>query len=68
MSKDYSDIIHLPRPRSRHQPMPMEKRAAQFAPFATLHGHDDALRDTARQVEDQVEQRNAREPWEEDNA
>ena len=65
--KSYDDIINLPRPLSRHQPMSMEKRAAQFAPFATLHGHEEALRDTAQQVEDRVERRNAREPWAEND-
>lgn len=30
------------------QPMSMENRAAQFAPFAALTGHDEAIAETAR--------------------
>lgn len=45
----YDDIIHLPRPVSlRHPPMPNADRAAQFAPFAALTGHDAAIRESAR--------------------
>ena len=37
MKEDYDDIINLPHHISTKQPhMPMEKRAAQFAPFAAL--------------------------------
>lgn len=37
---NYEDIINLPHPVSkRHKPMPVEDRAAQFAPFAALTGH-----------------------------
>lgn len=47
----YDDIIDLPRPISlRHKPMSMEARAAQFAPFAALTGHDAALAETARET------------------
>ena len=45
----YDDIINLPHHVSDyHKPMPMENRAAQFAPFATLSGHNDAIAETAR--------------------
>lgn len=48
----YDDIIHLPRPVSeKHQPMSVYDRAAQFAPFAALTGHGDAIRETARLTE-----------------
>ena len=48
MSK-YDDIINLPHHVSKTRtPMPMENRAAQFAPFAALTGHDDAIAETAR--------------------
>lgn len=50
MSK-YDDIIHLPHHVSRtRKPMPMINRAAQFAPFAALTGHDEAITETARQT------------------
>ena len=56
MSGKYDDIIHLSRPVSRrHPPMPLAKRAAQFAPFAALTGYEavieEASRLTARQIE-----------------
>lgn len=45
---DYDDIINLPHHVSaKHPHMPMSQRAAQFAPFAALEGHDDAIRRTA---------------------
>ncbi len=48
----YADIIHMDRPVSRHHaPMPLENRAAQFAPFAALTGYDDAIAEAARQNE-----------------
>ena len=41
---NYEDIINLPHPVSkRHKPMPVEDRAAQFAPFAALTGHQAAI-------------------------
>lgn len=33
---------------STRSPMPKENRAAQFAPFAALSGHDEAIEETAR--------------------
>ena len=52
----YDDIIHLPHPEPRRHPrMPMEKRAAQFSPFAALTGHEDAIMETARPTEAKVE-------------
>ena len=45
----YDDIINLPHHVSDyHKPMPIENRAAQFAPFAALSGHDDAIMETYR--------------------
>ena len=45
----YDDIINLPHHESDFHPrMPMENRAAQFAPFAALAGHDDAIEETIR--------------------
>ncbi len=52
----YEDIVDLPHHVStRHTPMPMIKRAAQFLPFAALTGYDDALAETARLTENLVE-------------
>ena len=51
----YEDIVTLPHHVSgRHTPMPMIKRAAQFAPFAALTGHEDAVAETARLTEDRI--------------
>lgn len=51
----YEDILYLPRPASKHPPMPRENRAAQFAPFAALHGHEDAIDETARLTDRKIE-------------
>lgn len=52
----YADIIDLPHHVSkRHPQMPMEKRAAQFSPFAAMVGHDAAIRKTARLTEERLE-------------
>ena len=56
MKEDYSDIINLPHHVSHNHPqMPMEARAAQFAPFAALTGYDTVIHETARQTDKQVE-------------
>ena len=56
MIEDYSDIINLPHHVSHNHPqMPMEARAAQFAPFAALTGYDVVIHETARQTDKQVE-------------
>lgn len=45
----YDDIIDLPHFVSKKRPqMPVENRAAQFAPFAALVGYDAAIKETAR--------------------
>lgn len=47
----YDDIIHLPHHVSKtRKPMPLINRAAQFAPFAALTGHDEAIAEAARQT------------------
>ncbi|MDO4272252.1 MAG: hypothetical protein Q4D16_01160 [Eubacteriales bacterium] len=52
----YDDIIELPHPRSASHPhMPIPDRAAQFAPFAALTGHEAAIRETARLTENRIE-------------
>ena len=56
MTEDYSDIINLPHHVSHNHPqMPMEARAAQFAPFAALTGYDAVIHETARQTDKHVE-------------
>ena len=56
MTEDYSDIINLPHHVSHNHPqMPMEARAAQFAPFAALTGYNAVIHETARQTDKQVE-------------
>lgn len=48
----YEDIINLPHHVSvRHPQMSRQDRAAQFAPFAALTGHKDAIRETERLTE-----------------
>lgn len=50
--RQYSDIIDLPHHVSKKHPqMSMYQRAAQFAPFAALVGHDKAIKETAKQNE-----------------
>lgn len=52
----YDDIIELPHHRSQYRtPMPVENRSAQFAPFAALSGHDDAIDETARITDIKIE-------------
>ena len=56
MTDSYDDIIHLPHPSSTtHKHMSAYDRAAQFAPFAALTGHDAAISETARLTETRVE-------------
>lgn len=55
MTNDYSDIIHLPHYQSSmHPQMSLQNRAAQFAPFAALTGHKEALSETERLTEHEL--------------
>jgi len=55
-ANNYDDIINLPHPTSnKHPRMSMHDRAAQFAPFAALTGHSDAIKETARLTEHQLD-------------
>ena len=55
MTDNYDDIINMPHHvSSRHAPMPLLNRAAQFAPFAALTGYDAAVRETARTTENEL--------------
>ena len=52
----YEDILDLPHPVSPfHPPMSPADRAAQFAPFAALTGHEAAIWETARLTEERIE-------------
>lgn len=52
----YDDMIDLPHHTSKKHPrMPLLDRAAQFAPFAALTGHEAAIKETARLTEDEIE-------------
>jgi hypothetical protein len=56
MTGPYDDIIKLPHHVSKiHPPQPMDKRAAQFSPFAALTGYDDAVEETARYTDTKQE-------------
>lgn len=54
--RNYDDIINLPHHISAvHPPMSVINRAAQFLPFAALTGYDDAIRETGRLTDAQLE-------------
>ena len=54
--KDYSDIINLPHHISKvHPRMSIQDRAAQFSPFAALTGHQEAINETARMVDEKLD-------------
>ncbi len=53
--KNYQDILYLPHHVSKtRKQMPIENRAAQFAPFAALTGYDDAIDETVRTTDECV--------------
>ena len=54
-SHRYDDIIELPHHQSKERPhMSLYDRAAQFAPFAALTGHEEAIEETARLTDEEV--------------
>lgn len=53
--KKYEEMLELDRPISKHKAMSLSERAAQFAPFAALNGHAQALLESERQTEDWIE-------------
>ena len=56
MSEKYDSILGHSRPVSQnHPPMSLYARAVQFAPFAALTGHSDAIDETARRTEEKIE-------------
>ena len=51
----YDDIMYLPHHQSTTRAqMSLHDRAAQFAPFAALTGHEAAIEETARLTEDEI--------------
>lgn len=55
-TRRYDDIIALPHHVSKtHPPMDRVDRAAQFAPFAALTGHEAAIEETARLTDERIE-------------
>lgn len=54
-NRRYDDIIHLPHHVSAaHPQMARSDRAAQFAPFAALTGHEAAIKETARLTDEKI--------------
>ena len=51
----YKDIIDMEYSKSTNRPqMSLHDRAAQFAPFAALTGHEEAIEETARLTEEKI--------------
>lgn len=51
----YEDILYLPHHVSKDYPhMSKMDRAAQFAPFAALTGHGEAIEETAAEMEKRI--------------
>lgn len=51
----YGDILELAPPEvSGHPRMSIQDRAAQFAPFAALTGHKEAIDETSRLMEEEM--------------
>ncbi len=52
---DYSDIINVKRPISKHEKMSIQKRASIFNPFAALTGYEEAINEAGRIVDKKSE-------------
>ena len=51
----YEDIINMEYRKSNNRPhMSLHDRAAQFAPFAALTGHEEAIEETARLTDEKI--------------
>lgn len=51
----YNDIINLSHHESDKRPhMPIYDRAAQFAPFAAMSGHEEAILETQRLTDEEI--------------
>lgn len=55
-NKKYENIINKPRHVSKvHPQISLYARSAQFAPFAALTGYEDAVKETARETQEELE-------------
>ncbi len=50
MKSKYEAILYMERPKSKHLPLTMEQRAAQFSPFAALKGYGESITEEGREV------------------
>ncbi len=51
----YDDILDMPHHQSTERPhMSLYDRAAQFAPFKAVTGHEEAIEETARLTEEEI--------------
>ena len=56
MEKKYEDMVYMSHHVSlRHPHMSRRNRAAQFAPFAAVTGHEESVGEVARFVEEKIE-------------
>ena len=54
--RQYDDIINLPHHISKKHPqMSLYARSAQFAPFAALTGYEEAVKETARETNERID-------------
>ena len=55
-NKKYENIINKPHHVSKvHPQISLYARSAQFAPFAALTGYEDAVKETARETQEELE-------------
>lgn len=56
MNPKYEKILYMKRPESHFAKMSREARAGQFASFAALSGHEEAIHQTAMDHEEEYGQ------------
>ena len=56
MNPKYEKILYMKRPESHFAKMSREARAGQFASFAALSGHEEAIHQTAMSHEEEYGQ------------
>lgn len=57
MKNPYEDMLDLERPITKHTPMSIHDRAAQFSSFAALVGHEEQIEEAAERnaIDDSLE-------------